>query len=102
MSLSAILRLLGSGEIGSVVNVLQAVVHAVMEEIEHLRGEHDQSNSSCLAAMNAAEERTRDLVGAGVMGLAKRVEVLEGMLLEVSRRVDGGGVLAGYEAERKE
>jgi len=77
MSLSAILRLLGSGEIGSVVNVLQAVVHAVMEEIEQLRGDHDVQTAQCLEAMNRAEERTRVLVGAAVMDLAARVEKLE-------------------------
>jgi len=113
MSLSAILRLLGSGEVGSVVNVLQAVVHAVIEEIEHLRGEHDQSTSACLEAMNNAEDRTRDLVGAAVMDLAKRIDVIEAELVKCMGRLDEHRTsvhvkreheagLEGYEAPSKE
>ena len=113
MSLSGILKLLGSGEIGSVVNVLSVVVHGVMEEFELLRGDLDGQLAQCLEAMNRAEGRSRGVVEVAVMVLATRMDGLskevtermdrmEGMLTEVSRLVDGGGTLEGYEAERKE
>jgi len=113
MSLKAILALLGSGEVGSVVNVLQSVVHAVIEEIEHLRGEHDVQTSACLEAMNKAEDRTRDLVGAAVMDLAKRMDALEGIARTRVGWVEGSvgarekgvamqGELAGYDGSSKE
>jgi hypothetical protein len=77
MSLAAILKLLGSGEVGSLINVVQSVVHACIEEIEQLRGEHDVKASQCMEAMNRAEDRCRDLVGSAVMDLAQRVDALE-------------------------
>jgi len=58
MSLSQILKALGSGQVENLVNVLQSVVHAVITEVDQLREEHNQKTTLTLEAVNKLEDRT--------------------------------------------
>lgn len=58
MSLSQILKTLGSGQVLNVVNLLQTLVHAVIQEIADVRTAIDNNHSSHIDVVNRLEDRT--------------------------------------------
>lgn len=157
MSLKQILATLGSGQVVNVVNLLQTLVHAVIDEITHVQDELDNQHTSHVDAINRAEDRSGQAIAgtceqlttkmaAAVQDLNSRlialdakvlseleacvtttvddigqvqdrlenrinelqetlrthVERLDTMLMDLSRRVNGHGTLAGYNEPKKE
>ena len=74
MRLKAILALLGSGEVSSVINVMQTLVHAVMDEFRAVREDHDQVAASQTEAINKVEDRTCASIAGLVEILSTRME----------------------------
>jgi DNA repair exonuclease SbcCD ATPase subunit len=92
MSLSQILAALGSGQVQNLVNVLQSIVHTVIEEIEQLRSDHDSKQAQLLEAVNKLDDRTGQTIagtcdqltakmGTAVQDLSKRMVLLDQKVL---------------------
>jgi hypothetical protein len=74
MSLNQILKTLGSGQVLNVVNLLQTLVHAVIEEIETLRQNHTNTVASQSDQINRLEDRTGQAISGTCDQLTAKME----------------------------
>ena len=116
MSLSQILAALGSGQVQNLVNVLQSIVHTVIEEIEQLRSDHDSKQAQLLEAVNKLDDRTGQTIAGtcdqltakmetAVQDLSKRMVLLDQKVLSeleanVTATVEDIGALEDKLAKR--